>query len=105
VAEEGAIPDLNDARFPLHADFRAILQLRYELAQDIQVRSPVEQKQPLIIEHPRAAGERSEQDGPLRRPSGLRGLNRPSQATVTPSAAMGPVRTRTHDQANTGLGR
>jgi len=55
VAEEGAIPDLNDARFPLHADFGAILQPRYELAQDIQVRSPVEQEEPLIIEHPRPA--------------------------------------------------
>src|SRR6476646_5968064 len=46
------IPHLNDARVPPHPDFGPHLQLRHELPEDVRVRSPVEQDEPLIIENP-----------------------------------------------------
>jgi hypothetical protein len=60
MAVEGEIPHLDNPRVPLHADFRRVLQLRYELAQDVRVRSPIEQEEPLIIEDPRPAPLRNQ---------------------------------------------
>jgi hypothetical protein len=42
-------------RLPPDADLGHILQLGYELAQDLWVGRPVEKQQPLIFEHPRPA--------------------------------------------------
>jgi hypothetical protein len=58
VPEESEISHLNDPRVPLHADFRQILQLRNETAQYLRVRGSIQQKQALIIKHPRPASLR-----------------------------------------------
>ena len=49
------MPHLDQPRVPADTEFRQVLELWHELAQDRGVRSPVEQKEPLIVKDPRPA--------------------------------------------------
>jgi hypothetical protein len=55
VAIESEVPHLDYPRIPLNTDFRRVLQLRCELAQDLRLCGPVEQEQALVIENPSPA--------------------------------------------------
>ena len=55
MAIEREIADLDHVGVPVRPDLGDIPQLRYELAQNLRVRGPVEKEEPLIVEHPSPA--------------------------------------------------